>query len=138
MRFVHLLPILVLTACATAPAPPPFDHLRGCWIDRRADGVVATMRWFPQTNGAWRGDQLTYFPDGGEPALQAYRLERDRAGPWQLCPLDYPHGPPCRIVSDQMLEADNDYRATIAASPERLRIAGEDNVLFTGARDGCD
>jgi hypothetical protein len=138
------LTAIALTACATAPAPPPFNHLRGCWIERRADGVTATMRWVRQSVSDWKGDQLTYFPSGGEPAHQGYRLQQEQTGDWLICPLDdsLPHGAPCRIVSDKVLELGNDYRATIAASAERLRIAfvdeGEDHVLFEGARDGCE
>jgi hypothetical protein len=89
-----LVLVLALAACAsTITTPFSSANLRGCWIERRADGVTWTQRWFP-ARGGWRGDQLTYFPVG-EPEHSGFRLERDHEGAWQLCHLVYgmPHVP---------------------------------------------
>lgn len=133
MKLVALLMAVLIGSCASVPFSSA--NLRGCWIERGADGAVSTMRWFPE-RGGWRGDELIYLPDH-ETAHQAFRLERDGAG-WRLCPLDEPHGPPCRPVASGGL----DYFARVEASVERLRLSfvdeGEALVLFDGVRDGCD
>ncbi|HVY85224.1 MAG TPA: hypothetical protein VG943_08825 [Caulobacterales bacterium] len=139
---------LALAACATSAAPSVPAELRGCWIAREPDRTV-TMRWFPGRAGSnWRGDQLFYAKDGGEPFHQAYRIDEeigvdDAPRPhWVVCPLDdgLPHGAPCRALS--FAHSSEDYHAEIIASADHLHFAffdeGEETVLFDGARDGCD
>ncbi|MEJ0058918.1 MAG: hypothetical protein WDM79_04715 [Terricaulis sp.] len=139
-----LLLALVLAACATSAASDVVPAaLRGCWIERRGEDTV-TMRWFPESGLAWRGDQLFYAP-GQEPERQGYRIEatageNEQFG-WALCPQAEPTNPPCRALFFKD-GGDVDYRFEIRASAEHLRLTmfdeGQETVLFDGARDGCD
>ena len=134
---------LALTACATSTAPSVPSVLRGCWIAQEPDRTV-TMRWFPH-GASWRGDQLFYAKDGGEPQHQAYRIDaggEGEAGGWSICPLDdgLPHGAPCRAL--YFSASSEEYHAEIIVNADHLHFAwvddGQENVLFDGARDGCE
>ncbi|MES1159046.1 MAG: hypothetical protein ABUL42_04045 [Terricaulis silvestris] len=142
MRMIVLA--LALAACATSTAPSVPAELRGCWIAREPDRTV-TMRWF-QNDAGWHGDQLFYAKDGGEPAHQGYRIDatagENEHGGWAVCPLDdgLPHGAPCRAL--YFGHAADEYHAELVATADHLHFAffdaGEETVLFDGARDGCD
>jgi len=144
-----LLLAALLSACASAaPRVQGPESLRGCWIERAADGATRTLRWFPDgaAPGSWRGDLVTYPAGGGEPAQQAFRIHATAADPfgWAVCPLDEPHGPPCKraVFGHGHALGEGDDWMELRVAGEHLTfayaMAEEQLTLFDGARDGCD
>ncbi len=136
--------MLAVAACATTSAQGT-GALRGCWIERRGEQTI-TQRWVPESGGVWRGDELTYFPQG-DPDPVRWRLKPGGdAAPWSMCmvELSMMSSPPCwrAFFGPGQADGENTQWVEIEAAPETLRITyvtGEDRaVTYDGRRNGCD
>jgi hypothetical protein len=121
-------------ACATETARTfPPEALRGCWIERRADGNTSTMRWFPARADLWNGDYVIYGP--AAQLSGRFTLEQQN-GRWVYCGFPAPNEAEAQVAcqpigSVAMLEVKRDalvIRDTRRAQP----------IVFNGRRDGCD
>lgn len=112
--------------------------LRGCWIERRG-GDTLTMRWFP--DGAfWRGEWMRYPAGGANPETARYRIADTPRG-WQVCGAREDRCWPLDVTLPTLAE-DPPERMTVWASETALHMEintrdGAD-IVFRGARDGCD
>ena len=135
---------LSVAACATSlpPAAKGPEALRGCWIERGADGTK-TMRWRKADAGVWIGEAI-YYPENESPVSVGLRLEPKGAGLRM-----------CRVFEDFTIEASctpaflgrpaerpHEDWAELYASEDRLVMIGRSGArsttVFDGARDGCD
>lgn len=136
--------IVLLAACATAPAAAvtPPERVRGCWIERGADGVTTTMRWLPDASrpGVLEGHLLEYRPEANRTAR--YSLEPRDGGHFFMCSHWRYDDQTCWKVAQGEEGSLEGGRVFIDASDEGLRIAvvsdGLEDVIFEGRRDGCD
>ena len=142
MRFAAAL--LLLAACATAPPPlpPPPERLAGCWIDRREDGAVVTMRWLPERGrpNVLEGQWLEYRRDSADQRRARYTLET-RTDHYVMC-SHWQEQPICWKVAEGQGGSLEGGRVFIDAGEETLRVSvlsdGLEDVVFEGQRDGCD
>jgi len=136
------LALLLVAACATAapPAPPP-ERVAGCWIDRESE-LTVTMRWLPDRarTGVHEGHLLEYRRNMTPNRSERYTLE-PREGHHVMC-SHWQEEPICWKIAEGEAGSLEGGRVFIDAGEERLRIAvlsdGVEDVIFNGARDGCD
>lgn len=134
--------LLLLGACATAPAPlAPPERLAGCWIDRESE-LTVTMRWLPDRArpGVLEGNLLEYHRNMTPSRTARYTLE-PRADHHAMC-SHWQQEPICWKVAEGEEGSLEGGRVFIDATEESLRIAvlseGVEDVIFEGQRDGCD
>jgi hypothetical protein len=135
------LALSMLAACATLRPPAP-DDLRGCWIERDADGGAKTMRWFPEGD-VWRGEAIHY-PRGSTSRSTRLRLDWE-SGSWRICALEGDRAilQSCtRAWFGPALRAWTGAWAEIYVADSTLRIISLSDdfeaTVFDGGRDGCD
>jgi hypothetical protein len=134
-----MVTLLLLAACATAPAPPA-DRVAGCWID---DARMTTMRWLPdrERTGVLVGEWAAIGP-GADASHKRYELQSLTPTP-RLCELSATHeADRCWVVAEGQGGSLEGGRAFVDAYRDRVRISvvgdGPERVIFHGRRDGCD